>query len=98
SGELAAECARISREAGTPADTRPIAFLTGGTDAGELARVGVKATTLVGMPWSNSERGAVYHTPSDTTEAVEPEALAAAADILVRRIQEVDAEAAASGD
>ena len=49
---------------------QPLAFLTGGTDAAEFAKIGVKATTLIGMPWSNSNRNLSYHTPNDTLEHV----------------------------
>lgn len=50
--------------------TQKLAFLTGGTDAAELAKIGIRATTLIGMPWTNSNRSAVYHTPKDTLEHV----------------------------
>ena len=71
SEELADTLAEISRENGFKAAVRPIAFLTGGTDAAELARIGVTATTMMGMPWGNSSRSSVYHTPQDTVEAVD---------------------------
>lgn len=50
--------------------TQPLAFLTGGTDAAELAKKGVSATTIIGMPWTNSSRSHVYHTPNDTLDQV----------------------------
>lgn len=50
--------------------TQPLAFLTGGTDAAELAKKGVLATTIIGMPWTNSSRSNVYHTPNDTLDKV----------------------------
>lgn len=55
--------------------TQDLAFLTGGTDAAELAKIGVKSTTLIGMPWTNSNRSAVYHTPKDTLEHVHPKVI-----------------------
>jgi aminopeptidase YwaD len=71
SQSLADRCASLLSQAGRPdVPTKPIAFLTGGTDAAETARAGANATTLMGMPWGNSERGAVYHTPADTPESV----------------------------
>ena len=69
-GKTAAACAELVRERGLPAAAEPIAFLTGGTDAAELAKAGVKATTLIGMSWSNQDRAASYHTPADTIDAV----------------------------
>ena len=49
---------------------QPLAFLTGGTDAAEFAKKGIASTTLIGMPWSNSNRNQSYHTPNDTLEHV----------------------------
>jgi hypothetical protein len=56
--------------------------MTGGTDAGELAKHGVHATTLMAMPWDNSERASVYHTPNDTIDKVEKEAVKAGLEIF----------------
>ncbi len=77
SEKLAGDLAEISREGGFQTDTRPIAFLTGGTDAAELARIGAHATTMMGMPWGNSSRSSVYHTPKDTIDAVDSRAVEA---------------------
>lgn len=57
--------------------TAPIAFLTGGTDAAELARAGVKSSSLVAMRWGNDIRSSAYHTPGDTVDAVDPAAVEA---------------------
>ena len=61
--------------------------MTGGTDAGELAKVGVKSTTLIGMPWSNDARSNVYHTPNDTLDNVDPKIIEASIDIFVEYIE-----------
>jgi Zn-dependent M28 family amino/carboxypeptidase len=89
---LAQKCSRILAEkAGRAAACKPIAFLTGGTDAGEMARAGVEATTLMGMPWATDTLAAVYHTPGDTIEAVSVPAIETAlvlADNLSRELDE----------
>ena len=72
SDTLAQELADIAKSLGMPAKTQPLAFLTGGTDAAELAKKGAKATTAIGMPWTNAARNAVYHTPEDTLDKVSP--------------------------
>jgi aminopeptidase YwaD len=82
SEDLAKELVTIAHEKGYPAIYKKIAFLTGGTDAGELAKVGVFATTLMAMPWSNQERASVYHTPNDTIDSIEVEAIDATLDIF----------------
>jgi hypothetical protein len=90
STELAEDLVAIAKTKGYPAFHQPIAFLTGGTDAGELAKVGVKATTLIAMPWTNNERAAVYHTPNDTVDAIEPEAIENSLDIFITYISNTE--------
>ncbi|QMS85225.1 M28 family metallopeptidase [Candidatus Xianfuyuplasma coldseepsis] len=90
STELAKDLVTIATQKGYPAKHQPIAFLTGGTDAAELAKVGVKATTLMAMPWNNNERASVYHTPHDTVDAIEIEAVQATLDIFTEYIQQQD--------
>lgn len=92
SPELAGLCQRLLAERGREVPTKPIAFLTGGTDAGELARGGAQATCLVGMPWGNNNRSNVYHTPADVLSAVSPQAVAAAMVLAIDLAGELDAE------
>jgi Zn-dependent M28 family amino/carboxypeptidase len=75
--ELALGCVRIARALGTPAKTRKMLFGGGGTDAAELAKAGVRATTMIAMPTSLVRDGLVYHTMRDTVDAIEPEAVSA---------------------
>jgi aminopeptidase YwaD len=90
---LAERCARILEDRlGRTVKTSPIAFLTGGTDSGETAKAGVKATTLMGMPWQNDAHSAVYHTPRDTVEAVSEGAVDAAYYLAGRLAEELDQE------
>lgn len=90
SEEFAGKCSEASGDMGLDIHAKPLAFLTGGTDAGELAKTGVQATTLMAMPWDNSERASVYHTPSDTIDAVDKEAVAAAMEIFYRVVRNSD--------
>ncbi|MBN2504756.1 MAG: M20/M25/M40 family metallo-hydrolase [Bacilli bacterium] len=88
--ELANELVKIAAKNKYSAEAKPISFLTGGTDAGELARVGVKATTLIGMPWSNNSRSSVYHTPNDTLDHVEKEIIDATITIFTEYVEQKD--------
>lgn len=88
--ELAKELTDIANKEGYDATCKPIAFLTGGTDAGELVKVGVKATTLIAMPWSNHARSSVYHTPNDTLDKIEKEVIDAAITIFTQYIEKHD--------
>ena len=66
--------------------------ITGGTDAGELAKFGVHATTMMAMPWDNTERAAVYHTPNDTCDAVEQQAVKAGLEVFFEVVKAMDSE------
>lgn len=70
SEKMADDLIGIADELGIKTHKQNIAVLTGGTDAGEFGKIGVEATTLMGMPWSNDNRSLFYHTPNDTTENV----------------------------
>lgn len=87
SKDLADDLVETAKELNYKAVTKPITFLTGGTDAGELAKVGVKSTTLIGMPWSNEARSNVYHTPNDTLDNVDPKIIEASIDIFIEYIR-----------
>jgi hypothetical protein len=68
-------------------------FLGGGTDAGEAARAGIEATTLLGMPFAPKDchgNNVVYHTRKDTIDAVEKKVVEATLGIFIRLVQEVD--------
>jgi hypothetical protein len=92
SAELANRCQNLLANHSIDAPTKPIAFLTGGTDAAELAKAGAQATTLLGMPWGNSTRSSVYHTPADLLESVSPNAVAIAIDLGLDLAADIDAE------
>lgn len=82
--------AKLAAEEGLPSRTQPIAFLTGGTDAAELASAGVRATSLIAMRWGNDARSSVYHTPRDTIESVDPAAVEALIRLGVRFVESLD--------
>lgn len=88
--ELAQKCAEYAKELGYAANAKDITFLTGGTDAAELAKMGAFATTLMAMPWDNSERSSVYHTPKDTVDAVEQACVKACLEIFFKLVEEHD--------
>lgn len=92
SESMAGECRDICIDLGFAAEIKPIEFLTGGTDAAELAKKGVQATTLMGMPWENSSRALVYHTPEDTPENIEEKAIEAVLLIARRFVEKKDSE------
>ncbi|HQC30494.1 MAG TPA: M28 family peptidase [Acholeplasmataceae bacterium] len=92
SDNLADKLVDIASDLGVKTHKQPIAVLTGGTDAGEFGKIGVEATTIMGMPWTNDSRSAVYHTPKDTVDKVSKKAVAITANIFHNFIIEKDKE------
>jgi len=58
--QLANKLVEIGNKLNIKTKTQPLAFLTGGTDAAELAKKGVLATTIIGMPWTNSSNQMIH--------------------------------------
>ncbi|MFP4287263.1 MAG: M28 family metallopeptidase [Candidatus Izemoplasmataceae bacterium] len=87
---LAKDLQKTAKALDIKTTVKPIAILTGGTDAAEIAKKNVRATTLIGMPWSNDSRSNVYHTPNDLPEAVSKKAVEAALAIFKTYIEERD--------
>ena len=97
SQEMATKCVSIARTMGFEAKSQPIAFLTGGTDAAEAAKVGIKAVSLLAMPWDANSPSAVYHTPRDLPQAIEVEAIEETLSIAIRFIEQLDSGLQANG-
>jgi aminopeptidase YwaD len=90
SPEVAETCARLAEQAGYPHKPVKMVFGGGGTDAAELARVGVQATTLLAMNTALVRDGLVYHTIRDTVDAVEPQAVEACLRIAYEFVWEIE--------
>jgi len=85
SHEMAQDCVDIAKSLGYPAKISIMPFGAGSTDAAEFGKIGVEATTLVGISFDISQfrEGLVYHTPNDLSKYIEP-AMAEAALKIVR--------------
>jgi Zn-dependent M28 family amino/carboxypeptidase len=92
SDDLASKLVDIASELNVKTYKQPIAVLTGGTDAGEFGKIGVEATTIMGMPWSNDNRSMAYHTPNDTIDKVSKKAVADTINIFHNFIVSKDQE------
>jgi aminopeptidase YwaD len=90
SRDWAERCARLAGKAGYPQKLNRMPFGGGGTDAAELVRVGVEATTLVAMPVGLIRDGLVYHTLGDTVDAIEIEAVEACLHIAHDLVLDID--------
>ncbi len=76
------------------ASARSMAFLGGGTDAGEFARRDIEATTILGIIPDASTLGSdtVYHSLRDTTEHVEEAMVEATLSLVLAYLAEKDLE------
>jgi hypothetical protein len=92
SREMATQCKNIAAELGYATRLFAITPGGGGTDAAEFARIGVHATTLIGMPTNLIRDGLVYHTVNDTVEHIEPAAIEASLKIALEYILRKDRE------
>jgi len=78
---------------GLKVKTKRLSFGLGATDAAELAKVGVEAATLLGVPMSPIGAGRiVYHTRDDLPENLEPEVIDAAARLTLRMVDRLSRE------
>lgn len=90
SEDLASTLIAIGEKHGIKTIKKPIAVLTGGTDSGEFGKIGVEATTIMGMPWTNDNRSQNYHTPNDTVENVSKTAVEHTVNIYHDFIVDID--------
>lgn len=88
--ELAATCVQIAHGLGYPARTTRMLFGGGGTDAAELARAGVRATTMIAMSTNLVRDGLVYHTMQDTVDTIEPAVVRACLAVADALAEEID--------
>lgn len=84
--DLATHVSQHAKELGIHLPLKPLAFLTGGTDAAELQKIGVPSLSIIGMLWSNSHRNLSYHTPFDTLDKVSPDVVKDVLNIFITYI------------
>ena len=87
---LAEQCMQAALAAGYPARLEPMKFGGGSTDAAELAKIGVRCTTILAMPTGLIRDGMVYHTMQDLPEAIEPEAVEACLEVVLTVVNQLD--------
>lgn len=75
SSEMVEEGMAIAKQLDYEIHAVPFPFLAGGTDAAEFAKQGIEATTLAAMNWVERGNEPAYHTPRDTIESVDAEAV-----------------------
>lgn len=91
SKDFSMRAAQLIEKKGFPVKIEPIAFMMGGTDAAELAKVGVVCASCMAMDFSNNSRSTAYHTTRDTVESVNPKAVELAYNTCVELAMKLDA-------
>ena len=86
------ECMDIARQLGHHTEEGPITWGGGGTDAAEFARIGVAATSLLGMKNQFIRDGLYYHTMEDTVDKIDPAAVRATLEVVTGFIFKKDLE------
>jgi aminopeptidase YwaD len=86
------DCMDIAGQLGYHTDEGPITWGGGATDAAEFARIGVHATSLLGMKNRFIRDGLSYHTMEDTVDKIDPAAVRASLEIVVGFIFKKDSE------
>lgn len=89
--ELVNELVSIGKELGFVSRGEPMHVFMGATDSAESAKIGIHATTILGIPMDGkTHKKIVYHTPEDTTEFIERPAINAVLRLLLRFVEKVD--------
>ena len=92
SERMARECHEIAADLGYFPNIMPIPPGGGGTDAAAFAKIGIESTSVIGISVHGLGNETVYHTPQDTVEHIEPEAVEAVLDIAINYITRKDEE------
>jgi len=92
SQDMVNECMDIAGQLGHHTEEGPITWGGGGTDAAEFARIGVPATTLLGMENRFIRDGLYYHTMEDTVDKIDPAAVRASLEVVAGFIFKKDLE------
>ena len=97
SASLARELDGIAKERGVGSHVARMPFGAGATDAASFGRAGIEAASLIACEVSyDLPSHFVYHTPRDTTDAIDPRAIEQVHDVVVGFIERRD-EAAVTG-
>jgi len=90
SNDLAEQYQGLAASAGISSKLTRMVFGGGATDAAELTRAGVQATTMLAMSTALVRVGLVYHIAKDTVDAIAPEAVRACLEVACRLVEKLD--------
>jgi aminopeptidase YwaD len=91
SAGLARELDGIAKQRGVGSHVARMPFGAGATDAASFSRAGIEAASLIACEVSyDLPSHFVYHTPRDTTDAIDPRAIEQVHDVVVAFIERKD--------
>ncbi|MBD3351988.1 MAG: M28 family peptidase [Candidatus Lokiarchaeota archaeon] len=92
--EMAQECTNIAHKLGYPeVNMMKFPFGGGATDAAQFGKIGVTATSFFGVETTlKALDNMVYHSPRDTTDAIDPKVIQASLEIMSVFIQKREEE------
>ena len=90
SKDLAEKGIQIAKKLGYSAEQMNIPFGGGGTDAGEFAKAGIPAASLIAMDTTFKSGFNPYHTRDDHTEKIDPEVVLACLQIALKFAHDID--------
>ena len=93
SSPLTAGCLEIASGLGYPVKAARFPFGGGGTDAGQFAKIGVEAVSLIGVSTRPIRKDIDYHTSRDIVDNIEPAVIEAGLNISVHFVLAKDKQA-----
>jgi len=88
--KLGRKCTKIAQELGYDIPSMHMPFGGGSTDAGEFAKAGVPAVSIIGLDTTFTSGNVPYHTNFDTVEKIEVDAVLACMQITEQFIMDID--------
>lgn len=88
SEKMARECTEIAHELGYPASVQKFPFGGGATDSASFGEINVETTNLIAMKATGGgiDNNTHYHTPRDTIDVIEPDAVKRSIDVIVNYV------------
>lgn len=81
----------VAKDMGYSLSINPIEWGGGGTDAGSFAKMGIAATTVLGMENRTIRDGLVYHTLRDTVDQIDPIGMQVSLNLVANTVYFLDA-------
>ena len=85
--DMVEDVSQVAKELSYHVPSSKFPIMAGGTDAAEFAKIGVEATTLAAMSWTERGEDPAYHTTRDTIDAVDAIAVSRSIEIGIAYVR-----------